>query len=57
VYKLAESVRALYPAVQDDYLFGLEVCLVNVFGHESGPADVQAAVKALDPDYNQDLPQ
>ena len=25
VYKLAESVRALYPAVQDDYLFGLEV--------------------------------
>jgi hypothetical protein len=25
VYKLAESVRDLYPAVQDDYLFELEV--------------------------------
>lgn len=24
VYKLAESVRDLYPAVQDDYLFELE---------------------------------
>lgn len=25
VYKLAESVRDLYPAVKDDYLFELEV--------------------------------
>lgn len=29
MYKLAESVRELYPDVKDDYLFELEVCTFN----------------------------
>ena len=35
VYKLAESVRKLYPDVKDDYLFELEVS--HIISYPLGP--------------------
>ena len=49
VYKLAESVRQLYPDVRDDYLFELEVSSLVMYLLNRAFAHIQTAVKAHEP--------